>query len=297
MRPVGINSRINFFSFLLLITQQLHAQEIIPFTADKQGHLFVKAKVNDVEGNFIFDTGGGLTVLTKNFASKIKGLSKQDGGFTGYRATGEKMDIDLYTVEKLTIGNFIQKKSTLAIIDIDFGKIDGLISMTSFQKQPFTIDFVNNILYLETSQSLHRRNKEGIIIPLQIDIARDKSLSLFAYFKLNNKLSLQFLLDSGAGNDVLKVNAKYIKETGIDTTDTSKISKTFKQSEFNPNIKTAIYKTIVSELAFKDVSGIKRENFTALFTEGLIYDGVVSINWIGKQISFDIEKKEMIVKQ
>lgn len=56
----------------------------------------VKAKINGVEGNFIFDTGAGLTLITKAFSDKIGKLHKQDGSFTGFRATGEKLTADLY---------------------------------------------------------------------------------------------------------------------------------------------------------------------------------------------------------
>ena len=82
---------------LLCINAIAYAQSSIPFTISAQGHILVKATINGVEGNFIFDTGAGLTVITKTFASRINGLTKEDGGLTLVRATGEKMTVDLYS--------------------------------------------------------------------------------------------------------------------------------------------------------------------------------------------------------
>jgi len=39
----------------------------IPFELLPSGHILVKAKIDSVEGSFIFDTGAGITVFTKKF--------------------------------------------------------------------------------------------------------------------------------------------------------------------------------------------------------------------------------------
>src|SRR5690606_22184391 len=74
------------------------AKTAIPFQLLESGHILVKAKVDGVEGNFLFDTGAGLTVLTKTFFDKLPHSEKKDGGFTAFRATGERLDANLYTV-------------------------------------------------------------------------------------------------------------------------------------------------------------------------------------------------------
>jgi predicted aspartyl protease len=81
--------RIAYF-FLLLVCQQSWAQTSIPFEITNAGHILIKASVNGIEGNFLFDTGGGLTLITKTFSDKLSGLHKQDGGYTSFRATGER---------------------------------------------------------------------------------------------------------------------------------------------------------------------------------------------------------------
>jgi len=95
-----------FLVLLLSICEVALAQTSVPVTITNQGHVMVKAKINGVEGNFIFDTGAGLTLITKKFSAKIKGLSKQDGGYTAFRATGEKLDADLFNASTLSVGSF-----------------------------------------------------------------------------------------------------------------------------------------------------------------------------------------------
>lgn len=285
-----------FLIMLMLACRSLYAQVVIPIEIIPEGHILVKATINGVEGNFIFDTGGGLHVVTKKFAGKLSNFPKQDGGFTGFRATGERIDADLYTAQTLTLGGFIDKMPTVAVIDADFGPIDGLISLMSFQNTPFTIDHTQNKLIIETDKSLAERKKAAkAIIPLQLEKHRDKSLDIFAYFTLENKLTLQLLLDSGAGKNIFRFNARTIPLLGINTSDSATVKKISRRSEIDTSFRSAIYQTKVGNLAAKGAPGVKAEGINASFVEGLIYDGIISINWIGKQLTIDLRKSEMLV--
>ena len=127
--------------FGLFITSFSFAQENIPIKILESGHIILDAKINGVEGNFIFDTGAGITVLTKKFSQKLNNVEKQDGTFTAFRATGERINLDLYRVNGLSIGKFVEKKPIVTIIDANLLNCDGIISLIPFEKQPFTVDF------------------------------------------------------------------------------------------------------------------------------------------------------------
>jgi hypothetical protein len=279
---------------LLCIFSNTFAQSSIPFELTDQGHIVIKASFNDVEGSFILDTGGGLNLITKKFAAPVQGLQKQDGVYTAFRATGERLTVDLYTAKTLSIGTFREKDPQLTIIDVELGPYAGLISLKSLYKQPFTIDYTNKKVVFETAQSLKNIRAKGARVPLQMEDARDKALDVFAYFTVNDKLRLQFLLDSGAGKDVYRINARYIGSLGVDT---ANAKKTFIPSEFNKAIGTTIYNAEVRSVAAQSHPAINSRNVKASFITDLIYDGVVSINWIGKQITFDLPNAEMIVLQ
>jgi len=265
----------------------------IPVEISPGGHIIIKAEINNVEGNFILDTGAGINVITKKFASKLKNIKPEDGGFTGFRATGEALNMKLYGAEEIKLGNLVYRNPIITILDADLGNIDGLISLTCFRTRPFTIDFTNKKIYLETKRSLKERMKRGKTVPIQFDNDRGISLDMFTKVRVNDTLTLQISLDSGAGFNVFRFNSEYMKYLNIDT---SKAKKYFKPSTFNKNIGNMFYISNLDKISLYSAPSVQTEKVKASFLKGLIYDGITCINWLGKQITIDIPDKEMIIK-
>jgi|GEM_PF-206388 len=267
--------------------------EAIPIEITKDGHILLKAKVNGREGNFILDTGAGINVLFKKFADEIETLKEEDGEFTGFRATGEEMTMKLYTAREINIGDLAVKNPTISILDANFGNVDGLISLTCFRNQPFTIDYKDKEIILESRKTLKEREKKGTVVPIQIDDQRGISLDIFTRVRVNDKLTLQIALDSGAGLNVFRFNEMFMKELGIDS---SNCEKYYKRSSLNSNINNIFYKNTVSKIELYNIAAVKVANVKAFFLKGLIYDGITSINWLGNKITIDIPDKVMIVQ-
>lgn len=264
----------------------------IPITISPEGHIFLKVKVDNVEGNFVLDTGAGINVITRKFAGKISGIREEDGCFTGFRATGEAMRLRLYKVNDLKVGDLDIHDPTISILNADLGSIDGLISLTCFRNQPFTIDFADKKIYLETRKSLERRIKEGKSVPIQLDDDRGISLDMFMKVRVDNKLKLQISLDSGAGFNVYRFNAGFMKELGIDT---SSAEKVFKKSTLNKSITNMFYVSRLDRISVSAAPSVNVEKVKAAFLPQLIYDGITGINWLGKRITIDIPDRIVIV--
>ncbi|HLT86257.1 MAG TPA: hypothetical protein VKZ57_01630 [Sphingobacterium sp.] len=60
-----------FFIIPLIISTQLYAQKI-PIDILPSGHIITKATIDGKEGNFIFDTGGGINLFFESFAKDLK---------------------------------------------------------------------------------------------------------------------------------------------------------------------------------------------------------------------------------
>lgn len=171
---------IRFITSILLIfntlvySQQTKNHPIdIPFTLSPNGHIIIPATVNGVEGNFVFDTGAGINLMTQKFANKVTDLEETKHFYTGYRATGEQIVSDLWKSKILAIGDFDIKNESFAIFDFEF-PLDGLISLTPFKDKQITIDFKNNLLRIESEESLKEMiKKENFEMPLQIVNDRD----------------------------------------------------------------------------------------------------------------------------
>ena len=263
----------------------------IPFELLGSGHILIKAKVNNIEGNFIFDTGAGLNLLTKKFADKVTNLKKTDGFYTGHRATGEAIVSDLWDSELLEIGGFTSKTQKFTTIDMEF-PVDGLISLLPFKETPFTIDYKNKILVLETEKSLKKLAKTGISLPIQISENLEKTLTFATYIKVNDKLNLQMNMDSGAGFGVFRFNTRYMEKLGVDST---KVEKKYRASDFKPTEGNNYYFTNLAKISPASNEKIKVADFKATFIEGLIYEAIGSINWLGDKITIDIQKKVIII--
>ncbi|MBO9153800.1 aspartyl protease family protein [Chitinophaga sp. GCM10012297] len=262
----------------------------VPIQVMESGHITIKAKVDGVEGNFILDTGAGLTVFTKKFFEKIPHKSPVDGGFTAHRATGERLDIDLYKVYDFQLGALHKSEDEVSFLDINLGGLDGILSLKLFEQQPFTIDFTKKELVLETERSLSNARMSGERIPLQLEQSRGKALDIFAYFRVNDSLTLQLCLDSGAGKDVYRFNSKYLQKLGLKA-----IDSTERKSEINTSFVSKTYRANVAKLAAERSPSIAVTAFRAQFVDGLIYDGIMWINWLGSRITVDIPGKELVV--
>ena len=143
-----------FLSLIILFIAGIsQAQSSIPFEVTPQGHILIKAKINGIEGNFIFDTGAGLTLITKKFASKIKGINKLNSQYTAFRATGEKLATDLFTID-MSVGDIINKNATVTIFDMNIPNVDGLLSLMFFKNNPFTINYKNKNNYVRKQRNI-----------------------------------------------------------------------------------------------------------------------------------------------
>ena len=286
-------------TILILFTILSHAQKKttekieIPFTQTSNGHIIIPAKINGIEGNFIFDTGAGINLLTKKFADKVTDLEKTNHFYTGHRATGEEIQSDLWNSKSLEIGNFKVDNEIFAVYNIDF-PLDGLISLTPFKDKPITIDFENKILSIETENSLSQLIAEkDFEMPIQINNDREIRIGIATTIKLNDTLTLNVSLDSGAGFNVFRFSSRYMENLGVEK---NKIKSEFKPSIFKPEEGNEYYYTTLSKMT--DINNnVSVKDFKVTFIEGLIHEGIMGINWIGQKITVDIPNKRLIVQK
>lgn len=260
----------------------------VPFTLMESGHIIIQAKVDGVEGKFIFDTGAGHNLLFKKFAEKLN-PKKSYNFFIAHRATGEALTVPIHYSKDLIIGNQHFKNQLYSTFDLEFGDIDGLISLQAFQNTPITIDYEKKILSFDELTIADKKK----YIDIQIANYADKALDIFTNVKLNDKISVQVLLDAGAGKNSFWLNARFMEPLQLDST---QFDIHDKKSEFDS--------TKSNKFLIGTIASIKTENDLAevvnpktVFVEGLIYEGKTSIEWLGKKISISLpEKKIFIIK-
>jgi hypothetical protein len=279
----------------LLFSVPLPAQQRIPLEVLPSGHIVVKATVNGVEGRFIFDTGAGMNLLTKKFAQRVNGLTKQDGRFTAFRAIGDRLDVELYTAKSITLGTFVTNSTALTVYEGEIGGFDGLISLTAFKQQPFTLDLRNRQLVVETPASLAKRRQSGNGIPLLVGNAQGQTVDISAYFRVNDKLTLLFPLDSGAGKGVYRINSAFASQIGIDTAALAPANRIVRASEFAANNRNVIYRATLNKLTPQAIPGLQLTKAPVQLVNGLIYDGIIPLDWLGEQLTIDVPHQILLV--
>lgn len=282
----------------LLISLCSTAQTKIPFTLSPNGHILFHAEINGVDGLFIFDTGAGINVVTKRYFDKLKGITSDNHIFTGFRATGERMDVALYKADTMVIGNFTCKSIDLCYLNVDDWDEDGIISLKNFEYNPVTINYNTHELIIHDLKRLPTLKKNSKhIVPLQLDNSRDIALGILCYVNLNDTLKAQFVMDSGAGKNVCRINARYMPALHIDTLDTDKVKKITFKSELKAGHENYIYHTTLPKISVTDHSRISRQPVKVQFVEGLIYDGIMSPEWLGKVITISVPTRELIISE
>ena len=288
-----ITTILILFTTLTYSQQKITEQIKIPFTLTDDGHIIITAQVNGIQGKFIFDTGAGMNLLTKKFADKVNNLEKTHHFTTGHRATGEEIQSDIWYSKILEIGDFKIKNEIFAVYDFDF-PLDGLISLTPFKDEQITIDFEKKILSIESDESLNQLviNK-NFELPILISNDKEITIDIATYVQLENKLSLLVNLDSGAGFGVYRFNSRYMTDLGIDST---KLKSEYRKSYFKPEEGNIFYFTTLSKLTDEN-KNTSAKDFKVSFIDGLIHEGIMGIDWIGKKITIDIPNKRLIVQK
>lgn len=275
-----------FFVALLLLagTRSVNAQTPIPFTLLESGHILIEAAFNGVAGNFIFDTGGGHNLLFDSFARKL-GRSETPNFFTAHRATGEALTVPIYYIDSLTIGELVVRNQVYSTFDLNVSGIDGIISLQPFEHTPVTIDFENQIISFEEPKAEEKQH----YIDIQIADYAGKALDIFTNVRLNDQVTIQVLLDSGAGNSSFWFNARLMDILKLEK---SGFEMTTKTSEFDPEQSNVFYRGAVRSVQTEN-GYPRKENLNAMFVEGMIYEGKTGIDWLGSRITISIPEKRI----
>jgi len=177
-------------------------------------HVNVKGK----SGDFLFDTGGGVTLLTEEFSKGID--CKYWGRNTGYNMFGKRGDGPHCDNVQLMAGDVAL--TPVSIGKIDFGgqfpgdkDPDGLLSLDAFDGKAITIDQAAGTLTIETKKSLAKRTRK--MKELTMRLSRDCSARcLNAFLGVPTTEGMTWLiLDSGAGG-VSLIAKEYARIFGLD---------------------------------------------------------------------------------
>jgi hypothetical protein len=165
----------------------------------------VTGRIGEVEGPFLFDTGGGATILSLKTV-KALGIAPF-GRITGFRHDGERLDAERGGPVDLTLGAF-RRHGEVGVIDLDrlFGSptpLAGIIALETFEGQAITVDLAKNRLIVESPRSLAQRIQGARELKVRF-VRQAGGATLDLYVAIEGKHGpLWFELDCGALSTVL----------------------------------------------------------------------------------------------
>jgi hypothetical protein len=260
----------------------------ISFETNTEGMVKIPAAFGGVEVQALLDTGSGIDLLAPSILKQV--AAKPAGVFAGFRMSGERVDLPLYTISSVRLGPFEKKNVTVGLFEaLDKVGIPAIIAMPTLRDQPFTIDFVHKQLLLETAQSLRQRRTAGDVVSLKVDDDRGIMLDLFAEFSIGKATGL---CEIDTGNPGNAVNSRFMDALGID-----KESKSVEKSTIKTitGVERTRYKTTVPELGFRSSPGSAKKDAPVAFSD-IIFDCVIGIDYYrDKVLTFDIAHRQLIV--
>jgi hypothetical protein len=157
------------FSFSAAVAK---AQTTIPLTLFMGKIPALHVSVNGHEGFFLFDTGGGTTILGPEFA-RFSGCTPW-GQMTGFRMTGERLDFQRCDAVAFDIAGAHLKTATTAVFEImklapkTAPHLDGSLGLDIFAGQVVTLDVSGRTLTIETPRSLRARIRNAKEVPARL---------------------------------------------------------------------------------------------------------------------------------
>jgi hypothetical protein len=156
---------------LLSLKDSTKKPQVINLVRFRKALWKVHVTINNKPGDFLLDTGGGITLLTDDFSSSMN--SKFWGRTTGFNMFGNRFDGPHWDSVQIYTGN-------VALTPVNVGRInfgdqfagdktpDGLLSLDAFDNKIITLDQVAGTLTIETSSSLAERTKDMKELPMRV---------------------------------------------------------------------------------------------------------------------------------
>ncbi len=144
---------------------------ILPLQTLPGGALGLQAEIAGHKGLFLFDTGGGVTIVTP--ATAISSGCRVWGRITGFRATGACLDTPRCDSVHVSFGGRDFTAPIAAVFDLerlvspDMPVLSGLIALDLFAGRMITIRPLAHQLILETATSLPERVRGSRAVPIR----------------------------------------------------------------------------------------------------------------------------------
>ncbi|MGI4730189.1 MAG: aspartyl protease family protein [Janthinobacterium lividum] len=167
--------RLNLLALLTAIavpTVPTIARTVVPLATGSQGIEKIEAVVSGRRGTFLFDSGIGTSAVTPAVAEAIG--CKPWGKVTGFRATGERLDLPRCNGARVAIGPTSTTLPQLSVIDLarfmgpQSAGLSGVLGLDTFAGQVVTLDVAHHQFAIEDAASLAEIRRTATEVPIRL---------------------------------------------------------------------------------------------------------------------------------
>lgn len=173
----------------------------------------IKVQIGNKTLPFLFDTGGGITLITPDLAKEIG--CTPFGQLSGYNAGGNRFDTKRCDNVELKLGDFSTRvdvgvMEVMTFFSPETTPIGGFVALQTFQNQAITIDLTGNRLIVETEKSLAERIKD--MKPLESRLSKVLGGAAIDIFVAANTPKGKIWMEFDTGNFSTKLFAPHAQE-------------------------------------------------------------------------------------
>lgn len=164
---------------------------------------------------FLFDSGGGQTLITPELATRLGCTPKGRG--VGFRMSGERVEFSYCPDVTLELSGQRFDHEEIAVFDIasllpsDWPPLAGVVSLKTFADRTVTLDLQRRRLVLESDESLDQQRSKMTKVPSRIATGPD-GRSITVFVRMKAPAAGWYLLDTG-NLDVVLVSTHLLGDT------------------------------------------------------------------------------------
>jgi hypothetical protein len=228
------------------------------------------------ETRFVFDSGIGLTLVSKALAGEL-GCEPTGTSFSGKRMSGQEVSVPLATLDSLAVGDFARTGLTVGVFDmLDFDGIEGFLSLDHFRETTVTVDYAARRVRVGEARS-------GV--PVDVRVERDgPSTAVYMPLELPNGRTVSVEVDMGS--DALILDEPLAGELGIDLA--AETVRTVHGSDETGHEYTRHFTTLSGVVRVPGAQSLAQRDPEVMF-QRIVYDGLVGQAFLRNYtVTFDV---------
>ena len=196
-----LSKLLNLIAVFVVVLSACAEEPVIRFDSFLGRGLAMHAQVNGQDGYFLFDTGGGVTNVSPEFAAKIG--CKPWGQISGFAMMAQRIDMQRCDHVRVRVGGREVERETIGVFDgsgmmpPNAPHLDGTIALDLLEGIPFRLSVAAKSLTLLDAKQVAKATRGREAVPLHV--VRDaEGMALSVDVPVRTPLGIAwFELDSG----------------------------------------------------------------------------------------------------